>query len=233
MGVPWRVAECLLVLEAQWHKSHPGAAQVGFIGDAAHASRTSDHNPWVDDPSDHRNVVTAGDFYHQPKLGADAYALAEELKQRKDPRVKYVISRGKIWSLARDREGWRPYNGANPHTGHTHVSVSSTKTLYDNRRPWLLPGAATPEGDDVISKAQMLELKKAADDSAKKWALWQVLFGLETEDDLEAARAEWREAYDQARAAGKTEAQAEAAGAAAAEAQLRSLRESIKKTQAQ
>lgn len=231
MAIPWRVAECLLVLEAQWHKAHPGAAQVGFIGDEDHASRTSDHNPWVVDPGG-PNVVTAGDFYHQPKLGADAYALAEELKQRKDPRVKYVISRGKIWSLARDREGWRVYNGPNPHTGHTHVSVSSIKSLYDNRRPWLLPGAATPEGDDVISKAQMVELKTAFDDSARRWALWQVLYGLQAEDDLEAARAEYRQAYDAAKAAGKTEAQAETAGSLAAAAQLRPLTDAIKRDQA-
>jgi hypothetical protein len=225
----WRPAGCLLTLASQWAKAHPGASKPGFIGDAAHASRTSDHNPWVVDPGG-PNVVTAGDIYHQPKVGADAYALAEELKQRKDPRVKYVISRGKIWSLARDSEGWRPYKG-DPHTGHTHVSVSPVKSLYDNRRPWLLPGAATPEGDDVISKEQMAELKKAADDSARKWALWQVLFGLQTEDDLEAARADWREAYDAARAAGKSEVQAEAAGAAAAAAQLRTLTDAIKKDQ--
>lgn len=233
MAIPWRVANCLLVLEAQWHKAHPGAAQVGFIGDEDHASRTSDHNPWVDDPSSSLNVVTAGDFYHQPELGADAYALAEELKARKDPRVKYVISRGRIWSLARYREGWRKYNGPNPHNGHTHVSVSSLKDLYDDRRPWLLPGAATPEGNDVISKDQMAELKKAGDDSARRWALWQVLFGLQAEDDLEAARDEWRKAYDAAKAAGKSEAEAESAGSLAAARQLRPLTDAIKRDQAE
>jgi hypothetical protein len=230
--VAWRVAESLLVLRDQWHKSHPGAANPGFIGDEDHATRDSDHNPWVDDPSSSVNVVTAGDFYHQPHLGADAYALAEELKARKDPRVKYVISRGRIWSLARNREGWRKYNGPNPHTGHTHVSVSYVQSLYDNRRPWLLPGAATPEGDDVISKAQMAELKKAADDSARRWALWQVLFGLQAEDDLEAARIEYRQAYDAAKAAGKTEAEAEVAGSNAAARQLQPLTDAIKRDQA-
>lgn len=92
--------------------------------------------------------------------------------------------------------------------------------------------AGTPKGNiDVISPEQMQELKKAADDSARKWALWQVLYGLQTEDDREAARAEWRQEYDKARAAGKSEAEAEAAGAAAAEAQLRSLQDAIRKDQ--
>lgn len=93
--------------------------------------------------------------------------------------------------------------------------------------------AGTPKGaDDVaITAAQMTELKKAADDSARKWALWQVLFGLQIEDDLEAARAAWREAYDKARAAGQTEAQAEAAGAAAAAAELGPLMAQVQKDQ--
>lgn len=136
--IAWRVAKCLLTLKDQWQAAHPGAANPGFIGDAEHASRISDHNPWVDDPTSPVNVVTAGDFYHQPEIGADAYALAEALKQAKDPRVKYVISRRRIWSLARDAEGWRPYDGANPHTGHTHVSVTSSYPLYDVTRPWVI-----------------------------------------------------------------------------------------------
>jgi hypothetical protein len=134
--VAWRVAKCLLTLKDQWQTAHPGAANPGFIGDAEHASRISDHNPWVDDPTSPVNVVTAGDFYHQPELGADAYALADALAANKDPRVKYVISRRRIWSLARDSEGWRLYTGANPHTGHTHVSVTSRYPLYDVTTPW-------------------------------------------------------------------------------------------------
>jgi hypothetical protein len=147
--VAWRVAKSLLTLKGQWQAAYPGAANPGFIGDAAHATRDSDHNPWVDDPASSVNVVTAGDFYHQPEKGADAYALADALKKAKDPRVKYVISRRKIWSLARDGEGWRPYNGANPHTGHTHVSVSSTKSRYDDTRPWKITTSPPPEDDDM------------------------------------------------------------------------------------
>lgn len=29
--------------------------------------------------------------------------------------VEYLIWQGKIWSLARDSEGWRPYNGGGMH----------------------------------------------------------------------------------------------------------------------
>lgn len=36
--------------------------------------------------------------------------------------VTYVIHDRLIWSVARNREGWRHYSGVNPHTDHTHVS---------------------------------------------------------------------------------------------------------------
>jgi hypothetical protein len=171
MPVPWRVAKSLLKLRDQWQAAHPGAANPGFIGDADHASRESDHNPWVDDPASSLNVVTAGDFYHQPALGADAYALADRLKAAKDPRVKYVISRRRIWSLARDSEGWRPYNGSNPHTGHTHVSVSSTKSRYDDTRPWNI-GATQPDEEDEMTPAQMAELKRYVDQRQQAYSFW-------------------------------------------------------------
>ncbi|MDO5499407.1 MAG: hypothetical protein Q4F67_06975 [Propionibacteriaceae bacterium] len=48
--------------------------------------------------------------------------------------VQYLIWQGKIWSLARDDEGWRDYNGGGMHdptdiTGghydHVHVTVKT------------------------------------------------------------------------------------------------------------
>ena len=48
--------------------------------------------------------------------------------------VEYLIWQGQIWSLARDAEGWRPYNGGGMHdpasiTGghydHLHVTVKA------------------------------------------------------------------------------------------------------------
>jgi hypothetical protein len=164
--VPWRVAKCLTTLGGQWKAAHPGAANPGFIGDAAHASRDSDHNPWVDDPASPLNVVTAGDFYHQPSIGADAGKLAEALKLHKDPRVKYVIWSRRIWSLARDAEGWRPYAGDNPHTHHVHVSCSYVKTRYDDTRPWNLSLAAaggptgTPPKETDVTPGQQAQLDR-------------------------------------------------------------------------
>lgn len=223
--VAWRVAKCLLTLRDQWKAEHPGAANPGFIGDAAHAARTSDHNPWVDDPTSTVNVVTAGDFYHQPSIGADAGELAEALKQAKDRRVKYVIWNRRIWSLARDREGWRKYNGTDPHTGHVHVSVTSSYPLYDRTSPWDI---TTGEDDDVISNEQMTELKNhisaEANAAARRWALWVVRYGIQTEDERAAAEAAYTKAID----AGKTPQEAMAAVVAV----MRPLDDDIAKVQA-
>lgn len=163
----WRVAKCLDVLLGQWNAAHPNRsiASDGSIGDDAHASRISDHNPWVDDPASPLNVVTARDFTHDPANGADAGQLAEALRRHKDPRVKYVIWNRRIWSLARDAEGWRPYAGENAHTHHVHVSCSSSKPLYDSTRPWDLSlgsaggvTGAPSKGEEPMTEADIQKL---------------------------------------------------------------------------
>ena len=47
-----------------------------------------------------------------------AYARANAARYR----VSYVIWDRRIWNVARASEGWRRYNGPNPHTDHVHVS---------------------------------------------------------------------------------------------------------------
>ena len=82
--VAWRVADSLGVLLKQINQLAPGRSKVsdGSIGDAAHQSRESDHNPWVLDPPG-PNVVTARDFTHDPKNGADMAVVSEALRQSK------------------------------------------------------------------------------------------------------------------------------------------------------
>jgi hypothetical protein len=79
-------------------------------------------------------------------------------------------------------------------------------------------------GIDGVAARLETELANAIDASGRKWALYQVLYGLETEDDRAAAQ----EAYRAAKAAGKTETEA----LAAAEAKLAGLRADIQKAQA-
>jgi hypothetical protein len=149
----WRVAKSLLKFRDQINQlsPHRNKSSDGTIGDAAHASRSSDHNPWLKDGK--TGIVTAIDITHDPSKGVDTWALAEFLRTQKDARIKYVISNKRIWSSVSNPYQWRKYTGTNPHSSHMHVSVHSSKAHYDSESPWRLNlGAVLPDPDDTTSR---------------------------------------------------------------------------------
>lgn len=117
----------------------------GWIGDAEHATRDSDHNPWI--KLDGVGIVTAQDLDHDPAGGFDAHALGERLRRQAaagtEPRIKYLISRRRIAS-SRDGWIWRPYTGVNAHAQHLHVSVRPEPRYFDSQRSWQI-------GDDDVT----------------------------------------------------------------------------------
>lgn len=133
----WRLAESLKTLRSQINEALPirDKSSDGSIGDENHASRSSDHNPWVDD-----GVVTAIDITHDPRNGFDSYKFADFLREIRDPRIKYVISNGRIFSSEVSAWTWRKYSGSNKHDHHVHISVLPRKGLYDDSHPWDLEG---------------------------------------------------------------------------------------------
>lgn len=135
----WRVAAALEQLRAEINHGSPkrSTASDGAIGDTRHAKSTSDHNPCKC-----CEVVCARDFTHDPPH-FDSYAFAEWLRGRVaaglEPRVRYVISNGRIYSGEHQSHGlglWRPYGGSNKHTRHVHVSVRHGTALYDDQGAW-------------------------------------------------------------------------------------------------
>lgn len=143
----WRVARSLDVLLHQINERFPNRSKAsdGSIGDAAHASRASDHNPWYGP-----GIVTARDYTHDPAHGVDIARLSDELAASRDPRIKYVICNRLILDSRPGNNPWRwmPYHGSNPHTKHLHLSVVDSP-LCDDTRPWNLPmlgGAPQQEG---------------------------------------------------------------------------------------
>lgn len=136
----WRVAESLLELRQQIDSKWPGRSRVadGTIGDAQHASRTSDHNPWVKDGA--TGIVTALDITHDPAHGVDAQKIVDALVTSRDKRIKYLIHNGRMWR-SYDKPGipaWTPapYTGSSPHEHHFHLSVQPVPALYDSGDPW-------------------------------------------------------------------------------------------------
>ena len=141
----WRIARSLLALRKQVDARAPrrSKASDGSIGDAAHATRNSDHNPWVRDGG--MGVVTAIDITNDPSGGCDAEKLAAAIIGSRDRRVKYVIWNRRIASSTSvdgsPAWAWRPYGGSNPHNKHVHISVRPDKAAYDDERAWQLAAA--------------------------------------------------------------------------------------------
>ncbi|WP_205669992.1 peptidoglycan-binding protein [Amycolatopsis sp. CFH S0078] len=159
----WRLAYALIDLRNEVNTRWPNRDKTsdGTIGDAAHASRSSDHNPWVIDRTG-MGVVRAIDI---DKDGIDAAWLAEYLRQRGrtghdgrtgDHRLTnggYVIYNRRITN--EDFSGWHAYTGSNPHTSHVHVSFS--RTNYDDRAGWGIAGggpapAPAPSGRPTLQQ---------------------------------------------------------------------------------
>jgi hypothetical protein len=137
----WIVAESLGRLLAQLNALAPHRSKVsdGGIGDANHATRDSDHNPWY--VLDSQPLVTARDFTNDPAGGLDCQRLADALRRARDSRLKYVIWNRRIMSGAGGPSPWvwRSYTGTNPHTKHLHLSVVADQRCRD-ASPWMLPG---------------------------------------------------------------------------------------------
>jgi hypothetical protein len=101
----------------------------GWIGDARHSARPSDHNP------DWKNAVEGIAYVRAIDIDRDLSGkakpdlmpdLADQLRlcaKRGDKRISYIIFNGKI-SSSKKGWAWRPYSGINPHTKHCHVSFT-------------------------------------------------------------------------------------------------------------
>lgn len=129
----------------------------GWIGDAAHATTDSDHNPWVKD-SRGVGVVRAQDITHDPRRGFDAGQVAVHvaLMLGRHPALgsgAYVIFNRRIISTDRLPEGWRTYRGRNPHTKHVHVSVG--RYGYDSITPW---GLVTDDWSSMATEKEIRDI---------------------------------------------------------------------------
>lgn len=135
-----RIAKALATLRAQIDAEAPerDRSNDGWIGDASHQARKSDHNP------NSAGVVTALDITHDPAHGIDAGALAETLRASHDARIKYLISNGRIASSKVSPWVWRPYTGSNAHEKHVHISVMGDPALWDDTRPWAITRGVPP-----------------------------------------------------------------------------------------
>ena len=139
----WRIAKSLDKLLSQLNQLFPNRSKVsdGGIGNAEHASRDSDHNPWLKD-SKGQPIVTARDFTFDDNpadgIGIDCQKLADVLVKNRDPRIKYIIWNRQICSSKQQPWTWRPYAGKNAHKHHLHLSVMPEERFFDDVSDWKL-----------------------------------------------------------------------------------------------
>ena len=100
------------------------------------ASPGSDHEPHVIYMG--KGYATAVDLTHDPANGCDAHAWVEHLRKRRDPRVKYCISQGRMFASyttsRRPAWEWGTYTGSNRHDKHAHLSILPSALFDDD--PW-------------------------------------------------------------------------------------------------
>ncbi len=139
----WRLAESLKTLRAQINAAFPNRdkSSDGSIGDTAHASRKSDHNP------NGAGVVCAIDT--DEDLSPTIHSIeniVSAIRASKDPRVKYIIYERRITKQGSNLQEWTTYTGPSPHDHHFHISVKQDPHLYDDPRPWDIgAGIAQPD----------------------------------------------------------------------------------------
>lgn len=128
-----RLCNALFGLRLEINNAYPkrDKASDGWLGDAAHRSRVSDHNP------NSNGVVCAIDV---DKDGVPAAEIVEFLRGRGkagDRRLRggYIIYRSRI---AGSHTGWdwHTYEGSNPHDKHFHVSAGDAAADYDFKASW-------------------------------------------------------------------------------------------------
>jgi lysozyme family protein len=183
-----RIAEGLGTLRSQIQARVPKAPknEFGWVASDAH----SQQNPSSDHESDSRGIVHALDIPHYPELGLNTYKLFDHMRATKDKRVKYCISNRKIfgdeaYGKRNGRKPWTnyPYNGANPHDEHMHVSIN--KANEDDARPWDI-GAVGQGVDTNAPPPQVLPiLKEGSEGPLVQWVQLLVMtdgdFGPATE----------------------------------------------------
>lgn len=137
-----RLAHSLVALRDQVNAKFPTRSKLsdGWIGDAAHNARLSQHNP------NSAGVVCAIDITEDLSVGLDCNRLMAELDASNDDRIFYLIHDGMIDN---SNDVTTPYTGANKHTKHMHISVKwDQPDKYDNGRAWAIPMLTiVPEGE--------------------------------------------------------------------------------------
>ena len=122
---PW-LSKAAVQLREQTDDCFPDRkrASDGWIGDARHSARVSQHNP------NERGEVCAIDIDSRlSDQEAVSFDLADQIRlaAKTDKRILYVIHAAKIAS-AKSLWRWKKYSDINPHYKHVHISFKENQS---------------------------------------------------------------------------------------------------------
>lgn len=171
----WVLVPCLEQLRTELNAIAPNRdkSSDGTIGDAAHQSRTSDHNadevgavPIYD--ADSKNEVHAIDLdVDLREANLTMEMVIQHILSRcrldndhpdNEPRLRYIIYNRRIWEAPEWRQ--QTYTGDNPHDKHAHFSAEYVTSLEADTSSWRLediPVALTSDDKNWI-RGQLAEL---------------------------------------------------------------------------
>lgn len=160
-------------INKRWPKR--SKASDGWIGDASHQARPSDHNPDWNAPGKQRGIVRAIDVTSKD---IDASDVIRELMQ--DPRTWYIIHKGRIRSRTYGFAN-RIYTGSNRHDHHIHVSVLHTERAGFSQAAW---GIVAGGVKSVVQRKISISKVRAAFRAAKRGRGAKLTYGRHVQANL-------------------------------------------------
>lgn len=149
-GRPWAASQAIKQLGQQVEEAYP--TRSGYDGTVA--SKTHDQRS---PRSDHRPRPFSGfGRVRAIDIGAATDELIEAIRASRDPRIKYVIHKRRLFSSYNHANGpawsWRPYSGSNSHTRHAHISVLANADA--NAAPWDIGEGGEIDVKEVYARLQ-------------------------------------------------------------------------------
>jgi len=153
-------------------------ASDGWVGDSAHADRTSDHNPDESgavpihdaDSVDEVHAIDVDDTLRcdgDPSMEDCVQVILKRCRDGREHRLRYIIYERRIWEQSND---WREeyYSGSNAHDQHAHFSASYDTDHEASRAPWgLVEEFMALSGDDKKWIEQTIQ--KYVGDVVDRW----------------------------------------------------------------